>query len=109
MISLTEKAAAKIKEIADSEGIPLIIRMKILGGGCASFQNDLQFVEENNISELDEVITDPTSIKIIVDQLSLQYLDPTILDYLDGNFESGFKFISGNVKTTCGCGKSSSY
>jgi iron-sulfur cluster insertion protein len=106
MISLTEKAALKIKEIADGEGIPLIIRMKVVGGGCVGMSNDLQFDEEQNISDIDEVFIDQTTIKIVVDQVSLQYLDATVLDYLDGQFESGFKFLNPNVKSSCGCGKS---
>lgn len=106
MITLTEKAAKKIKEIASGEELPLIVRMKLIGGGCNGYQQDLQFEEERNVSDFDEIINDPAGIKIVVDQLSLQYLNPTSLDYLEGPFESGFKFISENVRSSCGCGKS---
>jgi iron-sulfur cluster assembly protein len=113
MISLTEKAALKIKEIGEGEDLPLIIRMKNLGGGCGGMISDLLFDEEKNISDLDEVIIDniihPTTIKIVVDQFSYQYLNFTTLDFVDSGFESGFKFLNPNIRASCGCGKSSVY
>lgn len=106
MIQFTEKATNKIKEIAEGEGLDLSIRLQVKGGGCGGMINDIMF--DNIISDMDEIITQD-NIQIIVDQLSFCYLDGTTIDYLSGEFESGFKFISDKIKSTCGCGKSVAY
>jgi iron-sulfur cluster assembly protein len=63
----------------------------------------------------DDLITDSDEVfeldgaKVIVDQFSFQYLDGTVIDYVEGDFESGFKFKSPALQTSCGCGKSQSF
>lgn len=107
MIHLTEKAILKIKEISDSEGVGhYMIRVKILGGGCNGFTQDMQY--DNQISEMDEVF-EMNGVKIIVDFLSHQYLDEVVIDYLEDLMSSGFKFSGGDIKSTCGCGNSFSF
>lgn len=104
MIHLTEKAAKKIEEISNSDGIGhYIIRVKVVGGGCAGFTNDMYF--DDQIGEMDEV-TELDGIKIISDPLSFQYLDESVIDYLDGPLGGGFKFNNPNVTGSCGCGSS---
>lgn len=104
MISLTEKAMTKIKEIAEVDDIkPLIIRVKVLGGGCGGLTHDLCF--ENNVTDVDEVF-EQDGIKIIVDTLSHQYLDGTEIDYIERIMGTGFKFLNPNVSSVCGCGNS---
>jgi len=111
MISVTEKAALKIKEISDSEGIGHYnVRVRVVGGGCAGFTYDMYY--EEKISEMDEVIevTDYYgTIKVVVDPLSLQYLEDTTVDWQDGAFGAGFKFINPKVTGSCGCGSSVSF
>ncbi|HWZ21095.1 MAG TPA: iron-sulfur cluster assembly accessory protein [Cytophagaceae bacterium] len=101
---LTEKAANKVKEISEAEGIGHCnIRVKVIGGGCAGFTHDLYF--EDQISEMDEVF-EQDGVKIVCDPLSYQYLDETGIDYLDTEMGGGFKFMNPNVKGSCGCGSS---
>jgi iron-sulfur cluster insertion protein len=108
MISVTEKAATQIKEIADAEGITYyVVRVKVVGGGCAGFTHDMTY--DNNISELDEVIVCNDDVKVIVDPLSLQYLEDSTIDYIDSPMGGGFKFLNPNVKGSCGCGSSVSF
>lgn len=107
MISLTKIAVDKVKEISEAEGIGHYnIRLKIIGGGCAGFSQDMQY--EDNISELDEVI-EQDGIKMIIDPLSLQYLDETEIDFIDSPISAGFKFLNPNVKGSCGCNMSVSF
>lgn len=104
MITVTEKAVDKIKEISDSEGIGhYSIRVKVVGGGCAGMTNEI-FFEEKPL-ELDEVV-EFGDVKIIVDPLSIQYLENVEIDYVEGNLGSGFKFNNPDVKSSCGCGHS---
>ena len=111
MIQVTEKAALKIKEIADSEGIGHYnVRVRVIGGGCAGFSYDMYY--EEKISEMDEVveITDYYgTIKVVVDPLSFQYLDEVTVDYVDSQFAAGFKFLNPKVTGSCGCGSSVSF
>lgn len=107
MLYITEKAANKIREISDDEGIGYyIVRVKVLGGGCAGMTHDLFF--DDQINEMDE-ITEFDGIKVIVDALSFQYLDEATVDYAETDFERGFKIKSPNIKSECGCGKSVQY
>lgn len=111
MIQVTEKAALKIKEIADSEGIGHYnVRVRVIGGGCAGFSYDMYY--EEKIGEMDEVveITDYYgTIKVVVDPLSFQYLDEVTVDYVDSQFAAGFKFLNPKVTGSCGCGSSVSF
>ncbi len=45
-------------------------------------------------------------MRLVVDQMSLQYLRGTEVDYVEGLQGAGFKFQNPNVKSTCGCGSS---
>jgi iron-sulfur cluster assembly protein len=66
---------------------------------------DLHFEEPTLISDTDEVF-EQDGIKIVIDPRSHMYLEDTTIDYLDGPFNSGFKFLTPGVKASCGCGKS---
>ena len=105
MITITERAAAKVVEMAAEEKLALVLRMKVQGGGCAGFSYDLAF-EDKEPEEMDEVF-ESNGIKLVVDPMSLQYLDNTDVDYVtDGLLGEGFKFNNPNSKGSCGCGSS---
>ena len=106
MISFTEKAVVKLKEIADNEGLEYCVRVRILGGGCAGYTNDMSF--DSIINDLDEVI-EQNNIKIICDPVSYMYLENCSIDYLDGVMSAGFKFNNPASTGSCGCGKSQSF
>ncbi|WP_394830928.1 iron-sulfur cluster insertion protein ErpA [Pendulispora rubella] len=104
MITITEKAASKVKEIAAAEALEgQGLRLRVVGGGCAGFSYDLYF--EDAIGEMDEEY-ESNGVKLYVDPLSHQYLEETEIDYVEGVHGSGFKFNNPNVKGTCGCGSS---
>lgn len=104
MITITERAAEKVHEIAEAEDLKgQGLRLRVIGGGCAGFSYDLYF--EDKPGEMDETFED-RGIKLYVDPLSYQYLENTEIDYVEGLHGSGFKFINPNAKGTCGCGSS---
>ena len=107
MITITEKAASKVRDIAESESLEgQGLRLRVIGGGCAGFSYDLYF--EDKVDEMDELY-ESNGVKLYVDPLSHQYLEETEIDYVEGAHGSGFKFNNPNVKGSCGCGSSVSF
>jgi iron-sulfur cluster insertion protein len=104
MLSLTATAAEKVKEIQTAENIDATygLRLRVVGGGCSGFAYDLYF---DQVTEMDRIF-DSHGVKLVVDEMSLQYLAGTSVDYVEGLQGAGFKFMNPNVKSTCGCGSS---
>ena len=104
MISLTERAAEKIKEMLNDRGLEgYALRVGVIGGGCSGFQYRLEF--DNKKQDNDEVL-DSHGVKLYVDTRSMLYLAGSQIDYEDDLLGGGFKFINPNVTGTCGCGQS---
>jgi iron-sulfur cluster assembly accessory protein len=103
-VGLTALAAEKVKEIKAAEGIEdsYGLRLRVVGGGCSGFAYDLYF---DQVTEIDRTF-DSHGVQLIVDEMSLQYLVGTNVDYVEGLQGAGFKFMNPNVKSTCGCGSS---
>jgi iron-sulfur cluster insertion protein len=103
-VSLTAKAAEKVKEIRGEENIEdtYALRLKVQGGGCSGFSYDLYFDLPQDIDHGFE----SHGVKLLCDQMSLMYLMGTEIDYVEGLHGAGFKFNNPNVKSTCGCGSS---
>jgi iron-sulfur cluster insertion protein len=103
-INLTERAAEKVKEIRAAESIEdsYGLRLRVVGGGCSGFSYDLYFDQSTPMDKH----YDSFGVALVVDQMSLQYLRGTTVDYVEGLQGAGFKFNNPNVKSTCGCGSS---
>ena len=102
-VSITDKAADKIKKIVaaenrDDQGL----RVKVIGGGCSGLQYKLNF---DNPRPGDRIF-DKSGAKVIVDMKSLLYVNGTEVDHKESLMESGFIIQNPNVKRTCGCGAS---
>lgn len=104
MISLTDKAADKVREIRDAEGLgEQGLRVRVIGGGCSGFSYDLFFEDET--TDVDQTF-ESLGIKLYIDMMSFQYLEGTEIDYVEGLHGAGFKFVNPQAKSTCGCGSS---
>jgi iron-sulfur cluster assembly accessory protein len=108
-INVTEKAAAEVQRIMESqkaEGVAekLYLRLRVVGGGCSGFQHKLDLDPTVN-AKLDEVIT-MHGVEIVVDKRSLLYLDGVTVDYHDDLNKRGFSISNPGAKSTCGCGSS---
>lgn len=105
MITLTDTAASKVKELLDAEGAAeLALRVAVRPGGCSGFSYEMFF--DGDIATDDEQASYGEAVKVVVDPASAQLLQGATLDYKDGLDESGFAITNPNASRTCGCGQS---
>ncbi len=104
MIKVTAKAASKIRETLDRQGLPEGgLRLGVQGGGCSGmsylFRVEATPRERDHVFEFD-------GVRVFVDPRSLQFLSGLTLDYQESLMRSGFVFRNPNARKTCGCGSS---
>jgi iron-sulfur cluster assembly protein/iron-sulfur cluster insertion protein len=104
MLTLTDTASTKVKQLIDAEGNPeLVLRVAVRPGGCSGLSYEMFF--DTDVSP-DDVATEYGDVKVVVDPASSQYLSGASLDYKDGLQEAGFTINNPNTTRTCGCGQS---
>ena len=104
MITITETAQAKIKDLLAEENNPNInLRTFVQGGGCSGFSYGFTFDEEVNEDDFEFPLD---KVKVLVDAMSMQYLQGSTIDYVESVMGSQFSIINPNAQTTCGCGSS---
>ena len=105
VIQISDGAVNKILSLADSEedSSNLNLRVYVTGGGCSGFQYGFSF--DKVIDEEDTCIT-KDGANLVIDSLSLQYLEGSTVDYTEDLMGSKFIITNPNATTTCGCGES---
>jgi len=109
-IQFTVAAADKVASLmAEENNSNLKLRVYITGGGCSGFQYGFTFDEA--IQPDDTVIEqncsdNASSVKLLIDPMSIQYLNQAEIDYVQGIQGEQFVIRNPNAKTTCGCGSS---
>lgn len=104
MIQITPSAINKISEILADENNPNIkLRTFVQGGGCSGFQYGFTLDETQNE---DDFTFDNSGIQVVVDSISMQYLQGAVIDYKEDLMSSSFVISNPNASTTCGCGSS---
>ena len=104
MITLTDTASAKVKELIEAEGNPdLFLRVAVRPGGCSGLSYEM-FFDSDKAADDQEVEYD--GVKVVTDPSSLQYLTGATLNYKDGLQGAGFAIDNPNVTRSCGCGQS---
>ncbi|MEI7025463.1 iron-sulfur cluster insertion protein ErpA [Paenibacillus sp. y28] len=104
MITITETAADKIKELLAAEETPnLFLRVGVKSGGCSGFSYGMGFDDERHDNDNELVFDD---LKVIVDEESVKYLRGLIIDYKESAMGGGFTIDNPNASVTCGCGSS---
>lgn len=108
MITLTDTAAAKVRELLDAEGdLDLALRVAVRPGGCSGFSYEMFF--DGDIAADDQKASfgqAGKTVNVIVDSASAQMLQGATLDYKDGLTQAGFSINNPNATRTCGCGSS---
>ena len=95
MITLTDKAAVKVKQLLESENATdLALRVAVRPGGCSGYSYEMFFDGEFAADDLVQTFGD---VKVVVDPASLQLLEGANLDYNDGLQDAGFKITNPNA------------
>ena len=103
-IQVSEAAAQKVFELITEEGNDqLKLRVYVTGGGCSGLQYGFTFDEA--VQE-DDTVIQKNAVQVLVDALSLQYLNGAEIDYKNDLEGEEFIIRNPNAKTTCGCGSS---
>ena len=106
MISLSERAAEKVRELLADEADAETLRVAVQGGGCSGFQYALGF---DGAPQSGDEIVEQHGVTVIVDRFSLPYLEGANVDYVDGMMGQGFTVENPNASASCGCGSGCSH
>ncbi|MFQ5785794.1 MAG: iron-sulfur cluster insertion protein ErpA [Alphaproteobacteria bacterium] len=103
-ITLTERAARRIAQIAAQEGTPNArLRIAVNGGGCSGFQYD--FSLDDKVQD-DDLVVDRDDAGMVIDTVSSMYLAGSEVDFVDEIAGSYFTVRNPNATSSCGCGAS---
>jgi iron-sulfur cluster assembly protein len=105
-ITLTEPAAAAVRDLLVQRNLPgHALRLFVSGGGCAGLQYGLGL--EGRVRE-EDLAFEMHGVKVVVDEVSINYLQGATIDYVESPTGSGFKIVNPNTLPTCSCEQSSS-
>lgn len=104
MIQITETAKQRIIELLNEENNPdLKLRTFVQGGGCSGFSYGFTFDEDQAEDDWELPVG---TFKVLVDSMSMQYLQGAEIDYKESLEGAAFSIKNPNAQTTCGCGSS---
>ena len=105
MITITDKAKAKIDEVMKVENYDhsYFVRVSVESGGCSGLSYNLNF---DNQTQKDDQEFEDKGVKLVLNIKSFLYLAGTELDFSDGLTGKGFVFNNPNASRSCACGES---
>ena len=103
-INLSGEAAAKVKALLEQEGrTDLQLRIAVQPGGCSGLRYQL-FFDERTLDG--DVVTDFDGVAVVVDRMSVPYLNGAVIDFVDTIEKQGFTIDNPNAGGSCACGES---
>ena len=103
-INVSDAAAAKVKSLLEQEGRDdLALRIAVQPGGCSGLRYQL-FFDERNLDG--DVVTDFDGVAVVVDRMSVPYLNGATIDFVDSIEKQGFTIDNPNAGSSCACGDS---
>lgn len=104
VVSLTESAAARVREIVENSDERFIgLRVGVKNGGCAGMSYTMDYAED--VLPSDEVVEDK-GVTVLIDPKAVLFLLGTEMDFQTSKLSSGFVFNNPNQTSACGCGES---
>jgi len=80
-----------------------MLRVSVEGGGCSGFQ--YKFDVDRDIAT-DDLVIDRDGAVVLIDPVSLKYMDGAEIDFVDDLIGASFKVANPNATASCGCGTS---
>lgn len=99
---VTDRAYARLKEICEATGEEKALRVAVEGGGCSGFQYDIKLDDP----AVDDLILEKDGAKVLVDAVSLPFLQNAVIDYTEELIGARFVIDNPNASSSCGCGTS---
>jgi iron-sulfur cluster insertion protein len=99
---VTDRAFARLAEIAEAMGETKPLRVAVDGGGCSGFQYSITLDQ----ALADDLVLEKDGQKVLVDQVSLPFLSNAVIDFTDELIGARFVVENPNAKSSCGCGTS---
>lgn len=99
---VTDRAFARLAEIAELTGEARPLRVAVDGGGCSGFQYDIRLDEAGS----DDLVLEKDGQKVLVDSVSLPFLANAVIDFTDELIGARFVVQNPNATSSCGCGTS---
>ena len=109
VVTLTPVAAAKVRELLAQENDPgLGLRIFVAGGGCSGLQYGMTLDEEDGAGTDTKILIrhEDGDFKVLIDDMSLEYIKGSEVDYVDSLMGAGFTVNNPNAVSSCGCGQS---
>lgn len=104
MISLTPRAAQKIKVLAQKQGkAGAFLRLRVIAGGCSGMSYEFEITEQ---AAADDVVCELDGAKTAVDPKSHLFVSGSTIDYAESLMKSGFEVTNPKAVSTCSCGSS---
>ena len=101
---LSDSARKRIKALMAEESNPALkLRVYVTGGGCSGFQYSFTFDDAVNG---DDAVFERDDVKVVIDEISLEYLGGSEVDYVEELVGAYFTVRNPNAASTCGCGVS---
>jgi iron-sulfur cluster insertion protein len=97
---VTDRAFARLAEIAEETGDIKALRVAVEGGGCSGFQYDIRLDDPAD----DDMILEKDGMKVLVDTVSLPFLSNAVIDFTEELIGARFVIENPNASSACGCG-----
>ena len=102
-VTLTDRAANRINKIVADEPKGTMLRVSVEGGGCSGFSYKFNLVQEK---QADDLVIENQGAIVLVDELSLNFMGGSEIDYVDALIGASFQINNPNATANCGCGTS---
>ncbi len=102
-ISVSDRAANRIREIMTKEAGEKALRVSVAGGGCSGFRYDFEIVAGANE---DDLVIEKAGARVVIDPISVPYMAGSEIDYVDDLIGASFRIHNPNATASCGCGTS---
>ncbi len=99
---VTDRAFARLAEIAETAGAARALRVAVEGGGCSGFQYEITLDD----AAADDLVLEKDGQRVLVDQVSLPFLSNAVIDFADELIGARFVIQNPNATSSCGCGTS---